>query len=105
MRGEEEGKASLPAPSIASVILLVESTITLAFARSRSSCVSKAFTARTASLGSDPETAALRAAVSDSTSSMRTRTSSLGSSQISAMRAKRRATSRALGGARGGAAE
>lgn len=55
------------AASIASVMLLVVNSITFGSPFRLSSAVSNALTARTASAGSDPLTAACRAAVSDST--------------------------------------
>lgn len=58
---------SRKAASMASVMLLVVSSMTLAKFFKESSAVSSAFTARTASAGSEPDTAACLALVSDST--------------------------------------
>lgn len=60
---------SMNATSMASVMLLVVSSMTLGKFLRESKAVSKALTALTASAGSEPETAALLAAVKDSTCS------------------------------------
>mmetsp|Transcript_16111 Transcript_16111/g.45594 ORF Transcript_16111/g.45594 Transcript_16111/m.45594 type:complete len:239 (-) Transcript_16111:383-1099(-) len=76
---------STNARSIASVILLVVKMITFLRDLSLSICVRSAFTTRIESDGSEPDTAAERAAASDSTSSIRIQTRVLLSSASSWM--------------------
>jgi len=63
---------STKAASMASVMLLVVSSMTLGKLLRESNAVSRAFTARTASAGSEPDTAAFLAAVRDSTYTKKT---------------------------------